>query len=168
MKIFNYLYLSLLFFSFLFLSSCEKEEDTIDLREEIIGTYDYRVKFYETHQGIGYLGADQDGYGTMIATKKGNDKVEFKVDNEILFTAVGFKDRPERPTGISFDLVDDSDVVEGQNVKVVGDYRIDFNGINYQGVYYPTSNELKMAQKVTYLIDRFPVTVVAITEAKKQ
>lgn len=174
MKGFNYLYLLLFIPFFLLLSSCEKEEDTIDLREEIIGIYDYRVKFYETHQGIGYL-TGQDNFGTMVATKKDGDKIEFKIGNEVIFTTTKFKERkPIQVRGITFDLVEDSDIIEGQSVKVIGDYRIDFNGVNYQGVYYTNSKKLKMAQTVSYLAsiypitNRVPVTVVAITEATKQ
>ena len=170
MKKFNYLYFLFVIFVSLFLSSCDKEEDIVDLRDDIVGTYNYNVKFYETQQGIGYL-RDDDISGVMIATKSGNDRVIFKVGNEVIFTINKLKARTGRlatQNGITFDLVSETDYIKGQNVKVVGDHRIDFNGIKYQGAYYSSLGKLKVSQKVSYLIDRFPVTVVAMVEATKQ
>ncbi|WP_375559058.1 hypothetical protein ACE193_15120 [Bernardetia sp. OM2101] len=169
MKKFNFLYLLLFISSFLFLSSCDKDEDPKDLRDDIVGTYNYRIKFYETQQGFGYLGSEYDAAGTMIATKGtgtiDNEVIQFKEGGELLFTAVKFK---EDNDGIAFDLVNDTDIVEGQNVTITGVNKINLNNVDYHGAYFYNSKKVNAAQQVSYLSDGVPVTIVADIEATKQ
>ena len=100
----KYLFLSVLIFPFLLLSC---EEESIDLRDQMLGIYDYELKAYiDTGDDLLYIG-DQEGHYDVTGTcriKKNpeyNDMIDFWDGSEILFQGQNLR---ENDNSITFDI----------------------------------------------------------------
>jgi hypothetical protein len=104
---------------FLF-TSCE--EESIDLRDEIVGQYSYTVKMYDLIDGeLVYLGDQGDLYdieGTMRVLKNTDpDVLDFWDGNVLMFHGVDIQDSGN---AIVFDIPEQEAWVGPVNVQIAG------------------------------------------------
>ncbi len=100
----KYLVLSILLLPFVIVS-CEK--DSFDVRDQMLGFYDYELKAYlDTQDGLVYIG-DQPGHydvtgkAELIKNPDYNDMIDFWEGSDFLFQAVNLK---ENDNSITFDI----------------------------------------------------------------
>ncbi len=131
----KYLALSILILPFV-LVSCE--EETLDLRDEILGYYDYDIKAYiDTGEELVYIGDEPGHYdvtGTALVAKNPdyNDMIDFWDGPDLLFQGM---DLQENDNTISFDIPLQEFWAGPVPVVIRGYDNWNVNGVPYHGAY---------------------------------
>ncbi len=131
----KYLVLSILILPFV-LVSCE--EESIDLRNDLLGFYDYEIKAYiDTGDELVYIG-DQEGHydvtGVAQLTKSIDytDMIDFWDGSDLLFEGVDLK---QNDNSVTFDIPLQEFWAGPVPVTVRGYDNWNVNGIPYHGAY---------------------------------
>ncbi len=127
-------------------TSCTKE--TVDLRDEIIGQYDYTVEIYREVGGklvyAGDEGTVGDIIGTMRVTKSTlyTDGLDFYDGNIVMFEAINLKDVGN---AIVFDIPQQEAWVGPGNVQVTGYNYWDVDASSYHGAFLYDDQSVEIA-----------------------
>ncbi|MCK9325640.1 MAG: hypothetical protein M0P69_09105 [Bacteroidales bacterium] len=129
------------------LSSCEK--DNSDLRDYVVGQYEYEVKLYvESGDDLVYIGDDPGLYdltGSMRVIKSSSTPgaVDFYDGNAFMFTGIDFKDTGN---AVVFNIPDQEAWIGPVNVQVTGyDDYWEVGHTGYQGAYLFDDDMLEIA-----------------------
>jgi hypothetical protein len=127
-------------------TSCS--DDSPDLRDEMIGTYDYKVKIYvEDGDDLVYIGDQGDNYditGTMKVVKNSGDRdaVDFYDGNIIMFQGINIKDAGN---AIVFDIPTQEAWIGPGNVQVSGYPYWDVDSSSYDGAFIYSDDSVEIA-----------------------
>ncbi|MFO7617038.1 MAG: hypothetical protein R6V75_07280 [Bacteroidales bacterium] len=131
----------------LLFSSCENESS--DLRDYVVGKYEYEVKLYmESGNDLVYIGDQQGLYdltGTMRVIKSSSTPggVDFYDGNAFMFTGVDFKDTGN---AVVFNIPDQEAWIGPVNVQVTGyDGYWTVGQTGYQGAYLFNDDTVEIA-----------------------
>lgn len=130
----------------LLFTACTDENN--DLRDEIIGQYDYTVKIYaEDGPDLVYLGDDDDNYnisGTMRVTKDAGDPdgLDFYDGNIIMFYGTNVMDAGN---AIVFDVPDQEAYIGPTKVLIAGYQYWDVNSSTYDGAFIYNDESVEVA-----------------------
>lgn len=130
---------------FLF-TSCE--DDTIDLRDEVIGQYSYTVEMYvKDGNDLVYVGDQGDVYditGTMRVTKNSGDPgvLDFYDGNVIMFHGTDIKDTGN---AIVFDIPDQDAWIGPTKVLISGYSYWDVEDSRYDGAFLYEDESIEIA-----------------------
>ena len=146
----KYLALSILILPFV-LVSCE--EDSFDLRNQILGYYEYEIKAYiDTGDELVYIGDqpghyDVTGYTEVAKNPDYNDVIDFWDGPDLLFQGVNLK---QNDNSITFDIPLQEFWAGPVPVTVKGYDNWNVNGVPYHGAYLygDSSIEIGMAAEV--------------------
>ncbi|MES2379844.1 MAG: hypothetical protein V4538_02310 [Bacteroidota bacterium] len=141
-----YLIIALASTSVFGVTSCSKDETTkavTDIRDQVIGTFDFKVKYY-TADGQGNLtpSGKADYSGTFIVTKTDNNTFTAKEGGNVI--VVGSK-LAAGNNGFVFDVqeqVISGSTMTGYNAATLG-------GIKYNGLYLNDVKELSFGYQTT-------------------
>ena len=131
----KYLALSILILPFVFVSC---EEESLDLRDEVLGYYNYEIKAYiDTGEELVYIGDEPGHYdvtGTALLAKSPDyiDMIDFWDGPDLLFQGI---DLQENDNTISFDIPLQEFWVGPVPVTVRGYDNWNVNGVPYHGAY---------------------------------
>jgi hypothetical protein len=129
---------------FLF-TSCE--EETTDLRDEVIGQYDYTLKIYDlVDDELVYLGDQEDHYditGTMrVLGNTDPDVLDFYDGNILMFHGINLKDAGN---AIVFDIPEQEGWVGPVNVQIAGYNYWNVENSSYHGAFLFDDRSIEIA-----------------------
>ena len=163
LKLMKKVFLMLVVISTLFLA-CSKDETTVDIRTNVVGTYPYVAKQYKlVGSTLTYLGTDVDFTGTFVV------KLNTASSNTIDIWEDGVKSFEgqkvlEATNGVVFDVP--SQTADGTTIS--GYQYWNLGGTKYHGAYTTASKKLEIAYQYTAPISGVPTNIVAIIEGTKQ
>ncbi|WP_291727477.1 hypothetical protein [Bernardetia sp.] len=133
---FNF-WLLIAFFAVFGISACGSDDEPTDPRDEVIGTYNYSVEVTEID--LGRI-TDLDESGTLIVSKNGSDKLDFKEGGELLFTAEKIRNASN---GIVFDIAPQTqNIGNGVSVTIEGYDVAELDNTLYNGRYVSGSKKI--------------------------
>lgn len=161
------MFLAFLLAGTMFVSSCSKEDESSDLRDNVVGTFNYSVKMYVlNNNSLTYLGAEYDDSGTMIVKKNADNatSIDFFEGGEIMFKGTKIAGATN---GIVFDVPSQTMTEDGESYTISGYENWDLGGTKYHGAYINATKKLQIAFKFSTVVDGTTVTAVMLFDAAK-
>lgn len=148
MKRISYLIVTnLLFVAILFTAGCEQEDDP-DIRDNIVGTYNYQLtNYYLADDGeLVYL-EDMDDSGVISIEKNGSNArtIDFMQNGTLQFQGLHIASTSE---GLRFSLSSEDFIHEGQTYTLEGYNHWKVDDIKFQGVYIMNDKTFKLSYKL--------------------
>lgn len=151
-----------------FASSCKEDDVVVDLRDNVVGTYNYNLKSYVFDgTNLTYLGADTDETGTMIVKKNATNAatLDFFEGAELQFQGNKIQ---EASNAVAFDIPSQTMTKDGITVDIRGFEYWDLGGTKYHGAYVTADKQISAAFQYTITVGGESVTFVATYEGTKQ
>lgn len=145
MKKINYFSMLALLFVSSFFAACSKDEDAkpADLRTQVEGTYNYRLKYYDMSSGSPeYLGSEEDEIGTLIAKKNTkDDMIDFMEGGELAFQGSKLA---QANNGVAFDIPSQTMKDDDTTYTIVGYNGNEIGSTKYHGAYYTADKKVSI------------------------
>lgn len=143
--------------------SCSEDEEVVitDVRDQSLGTYNYRIKFYDEN-GAYVSGADE--IGTFVVKKNtANDKtIDIEEGGEMFFKGNKIE---TASNGFTFDVPSQTTTdADGVTITIIGYDGWDLAGTTYHGAYETVAKKITAYFEANYdgIIIRFEVIATKI------
>ncbi len=160
-------FVSVLALGFTF-SSCSDDEENADIRDNMVGTYNYTSKSYLlVDDELQYTGSENDETGTFTVKKNDGNAttVDFYEGANLVFQGNKIV---EAANGLAFDIPSQNYSEDGVTVTIVGYDYWDLSGTSYQGAYLTATKKIESAFIYSIEVEGVELVIVETFEGTKQ
>jgi len=157
-------FVSVLALGFTF-SSCSDDEENADIRDNVVGTYNFTVKSYTIENEELVLQGEDTGSLTVKKNEGNATTIDFYDGADLMFQGNKIV---EAANGLAFDIPSQSYSADGVTVTMVGFDYWDLGGTTYQGAYLTATKKMQFAFVFSIEIEGVEAQVVTTFEGTKQ
>jgi hypothetical protein len=141
--------------------ACTDEEEATDIRNQVVGTYDFTGRVVVNKDGE--LLDEYAEIGTLSVRKNSSDskKIDFVDGGTISFSGSKIA---KAANGVKFDVPTQKFVLEGETFTITGYNMFTLGSTKYNGVYYSDEKVIKVAFSSIYE----GIPCIMILEGKKR
>jgi len=157
-------FVSVLALGFTF-SSCSDDEENADIRDNVVGTYNFTVKSYTIENEELVLQGEDTGSLTVKKNEGNATTIDFYDGADLMFQGNKIV---EAANGLAFDIPSQNYSEDGVTVTIVGYDYWDLSGTSYQGAYLTATKKIESAFIYSIEVEGVELVIVETFEGTKQ